>query len=361
MELLWSMPASQLQSYLVLLLSALTSAYITVARPTILHIEHHDPEDLDHHEPQPGEARANGEGGKGAEAPHPHQREKCPPATLYEAGTSGLVPTAALLAYRALMAAYIGGMGANQLRNMGTYCLKFYTIWNWWLLAAYFTLAALASWTCLCAERAESSRGPNRQPPTANGKAAASANGGDGGAEGSAARLPPAPLRAATGLSRWCHALFMTNSATVIIVDAVCWGVLYPMLKNGPQSAETQRIIQRLLLSYTSYNQHGFNALFIFTDLFLNRHRLAFHAVGPLGLWSLAYGAWAHVWHAISGRWLYPFLDTSKPWAPVAYFGLYVVHWAAFGLVALLFKAKAALYRRRRRGAAGAELKSKAE
>lgn len=43
-------------------------------------------------------------------------------------------------------------------------------------------------------------------------------------------------------------------------------------------------------------------------------------------------------------RWLYPFLDTSKPWAPMAYFGLYMVHWGAFGLVALLYRAKARLY-----------------
>lgn len=45
-------------------------------------------------------------------------------------------------------------------------------------------------------------------------------------------------------------------------------------------------------------------------------------------------------------RWLYPFLDTSKPWAPLAYLGLYVVHWMAFGIVALLYRVKAAVYSR---------------
>ncbi len=42
--------------------------------------------------------------------------------------------------------------------------------------------------------------------------------------------------------------------------------------------------------------------MYIFTDLFLNRHRVVFHAVGPLGLWSLLYAVWAHVWHAKTGK-----------------------------------------------------------
>ncbi|KAG2455074.1 hypothetical protein HYH02_000896 [Chlamydomonas schloesseri] len=310
--------SSAVQAHTVLALSGLTSLYITIARPTI-------------------KLAADGS-------------HTCPPASLYEAGTSPALSPVGMCLFRFAMAVYIFGMGATQYMRMGTYVFKFYTIWNWWLLGLYFTLAATASALCVLAESranaksraASSAAGANgsNQPaatsPTANGTAS-----GDVTKAGTAA---PSSLQRATPLSRTCHALFMINSSTVIIVDAVCWGLLYPMLARGPQTPETQRIIKRLLLTFTSYNQHGLNALYVFADLFLNRHRLAFHATGPLGLWSMAYAVWAHVWHAKSGKWLYPFLDTSKPWAPVAYFGLYMVHWIAFGLVALLYRVKARIY-----------------
>lgn len=48
-----------------------------------------------------------------------------------------------------------------------------------------------------------------------------------------------------------------------------------------------------------------------------------------------------HSW--LPPRWLYPFLDVHKPYAPVAYLGLYLVHWLAFGFASLLVRAKGAL------------------
>ncbi|KAG2440312.1 hypothetical protein HXX76_004420 [Chlamydomonas incerta] len=305
--------SSAVQAHGVLVLSGLTSVYITMARPTIR---------------------------LAADGSH-----TCPPASLWEAGTSPALSAVAMCLFRFVMAVYIFGMGATQFMRMGTYVFKFYTIWNWWLLGLYFMLAATASALCALAEsRAARARAADEKPDSA----AASANGNATSGNVATKSPPETPrsLQRATMLSRTCHALFMINSSTVIIVDCVCWGLLYPMLARGPQTPETQRIIRRLLLTFTSYNQHGLNALYIFIDLFLNRHRLAFHATGPLGLWSMAYAVWAHVWHAKSGKWLYPFLDTAKPWAPVAYFGLYMVHWGAFGLVALLYRAKARLYSR---------------
>jgi hypothetical protein len=130
--------------------------------------------------------------------------------------------------------------------------------------------------------------------------------------------------------------------------------------RQQPRATSSRRcrraLCRRLLLTWTSYNQHGFNALYIYTDLLLNRHRLVFHAVGarrsscgwpqrgghtewsqwslqmcftslpppgdmpqagPIGLWSLSYGVWALVYYTRTGKWLYPFLDIHKPWAPV--------------------------------------------
>lgn len=40
-------------------------------------------------------------------------------------------------------------------------------------------------------------------------------------------------------------------------------------------------------------------------------------------------------------RRIYPFLDFTKPWAPVAYIGLFAVHWLFFGVVLALRGLKA--------------------
>ncbi|GFR45578.1 hypothetical protein Agub_g6972 [Astrephomene gubernaculifera] len=332
--------SSELQAHLVLALAGLSSAYIALARPTLTH--RRNAANTKH------KAASNGSApGSGSDSSH-----GSPPATLFEAGCSPALSSTTLAAMRAVLAIYIFTLGGLQLSKLGGFVFKFYTIWNWWLLGLYFALAAVASALCARAEKAAAAATTvgTRASTVADGSAQQRGPEGatsTGDRKQEQQQQPAAAwLHRATPLSRACHALFMVNSSTVVIVDVVCWAVLYPMLSRGPQTEEVTRIIRRLLLSFTSYNQHGLNALFIFCDLLANRQRLAFHAVGPLGLWSLAYSGWAHAWHAMSGNWLYPFLDTSKPWAPVAYLGLYAVHWLAFGLVALLYRVKGALYDR---------------
>jgi hypothetical protein len=192
----------RLQAHLVLALAGATSAYVTVARPTLSH-------------------RKGG----------PHAS---PPATLYEAGTSPALPSAVLAALRGLLAAYIFAMGGAQISRLGTFVFKFYTIWNWWLLGLYFALAALASVTCARKEAAAA------KAASGSGQVAAPA----AKAVAAAAAGPLVGLQRSTALSRSCHALFMINCSTVIIVDVVCWAVLYPMLSRGPQTPEVERIIR---------------------------------------------------------------------------------------------------------------------
>ncbi|GLC37230.1 hypothetical protein PLESTM_000558700 [Pleodorina starrii] len=279
--------SSALQAHLVLALAGVSSAYIAIARPTLSRRKAHT---------------------------HTHTHTS-PPATLLEAGTSPALSATRLAALRAGLAVYIFAMGATQLSRLGPYVFKFYTIWNWWLLGLYFALAAAASVLCARQEAAaaEAEAEAEAEALRARKEAAEATAEAPAGAEDAAgqaavvaapppAATPAAPLLRATPLSRACHALFLINSSTVIIVDAVCWGVLYPMLARGPQTPEIERIVRRLLLTFTSYNQHGLNAVYIYTDLFLNRHRLAFHAVGPLGLWSLSFGLWALAWHAKTGK-----------------------------------------------------------
>ncbi|PNH06424.1 hypothetical protein TSOC_007187 [Tetrabaena socialis] len=353
-----SSPAAQ--SHAVLALTGITSAYVALARPTLSRRRRGRPAPASSSASCPAAAAA------GADASGADASGTSPAATLAEAGTSAAVSTGALLAFRAVMAIYIVAMGARQMARVGPYVFKFYTIWNWWLLGLYFALAATASFICsrveaqaAAAAAARATAPPATAPPAGETDAPTPHPRPQRSQQPlQQPQQPPPQLLRSTGLSRACHALFLVNTATVIIVDVVCWAVLYPMLARGPQTPEIQRMIQRLLLTFTSYNQHGLNALYIFTDLFLNRHRFAFHAVGPIGLWSLLFALWSHVWHYKTGKWLYPFLDTSKSWAPAAYFGLYVVHWLAFGLVGLLYGVKAALYGRVERRRAARRLKA---
>lgn len=84
--------------------------------------------------------------------------------------------------------------------------------------------------------------------------------------------------------------------------------------------AELERIT-KLMLCFTSYTQHGGNAILVLTDFALNDISIHPYLFGWVGLWSVTFGAWAILWYRLSGEWLYPFINYTKPWAPVAYIG----------------------------------------
>ncbi len=54
-------------------------------------------------------------------------------------------PSSVLLAYRVLAFCYTLAVGVFQLRKDGSAALLHFQVWNWWLLATYFGLAARAS------------------------------------------------------------------------------------------------------------------------------------------------------------------------------------------------------------------------
>ena len=109
--------------------------------------------------------------------------------------------------------------------------------------------------------------------------------------------------------------------------------------------------------------QHVFNALFMLVELLLNSIPFHPYLLGFGGLYSSCFGLWAFSFYHRTGRWIYPvgklcscqcslcssapslkllplvqFLNASKPWAPFMYAGIYLGHWAFFGLVAMLFR-----------------------
>ncbi len=94
--------------------------------------------------------------------------------------------------------------------------------------------------------------------------------------------------------------------------------------------------LTRLMLCFTSYTQHGGNAGLMLVEFGLNAIPIHGYMLGYVGLWSALFTVWAVLWHHLTGLWLYPFLNWTKPWAPIAYVGLFLGHWAFFGWVAVV-------------------------
>lgn len=203
--------------------------------------------------------------------------------------------------YSFIQCTYIGG---NQLWRRGTGVLYFYTVWSYWLLAAYFGLASIVSFRARQRRRA--------------------------GIEDSA--------RTVDTLEYAVISIYHVTMTTVWIVDSVAWLVLWPMLKAGdPDKLEFWK---PLFFCWTAYNQHGINALQMLVELCLNQLPIAFYMMGFVGLYSCAFGLWALSVYVQKGLWIYPFLNYTQPWAPLAYVGLFVVHWAFFGVVIALNQLK---------------------
>jgi len=234
------------------------------------------------------------------------------PETLEEAGGSTIISTSTLLIIRLIFAIYTVGLGIYQLVIRGVFHLRFYTIWNWWILSLYFVLSSIASYRLIQRNKRSSSADSRSPNPCCE-----------------------------VNLARLCQAFYTITSVTVVIVDCVTWLVLVPMLTKDPRSSLESRInFEQMFYSFLSYNQHGFNAFFFFVDFMFNRQPFKFYALGYVGLWSATYAIWAQLVFVVSGRWLYPFLNINKPWSVLAYTSLYLVHWVVFALIRLLYVLK---------------------
>lgn len=229
---------------------------------------------------------------------------------------SKLAPPNVLLVYRLLAFVYATTVGGAQLYVRGLRALKFYTVWNWWLLVTYFLISAVTTIWYNSTKHADRTH------------------------------------KRSWLLGRLAHAaaiLFHINMTMVALVDSVAWFVLYPAALRYQPDASTEIMPVALLLSFYSINQHGVNAGLLFLDLLLNAIPLRIHMFGYVGIWSLLFLGWANIYHASTGKWLYPFLNTTKTWAPAAYLALYGAHWGFFLLAYYVALSKERLTRGRQR------------
>ena len=128
-----------------------------------------------------------------------------------------------------------------------------------------------------------------------------------------------------------------------MLIDTVTWTALVPMLTTYNPDKEAVAHFTKVFYSFYSYNQHGANIAFMLVDLFLNNVPFFAHMLGYIQLLSCTFGIWANIYFLLYGEWLYPFLDTSKPYAWEAYLALFAAHWVFYAATYLLFQVKARL------------------
>lgn len=99
--------------------------------------------------------------------------------------------------------------------------------------------------------------------------------------------------------------------------------MLFPILRHNTE-------ILPFLLSWISYNQHGFGFVIILGEAALNRVDADLVLCsGLVGLWQMIYAGWVIVHHFTdeSGKPLYPIMDLNSPKVGLWFLVLYALHW----------------------------------
>eukprot|EP01023_Acetabularia_acetabulum_P018234 TRINITY_DN19210_c0_g1_i1.p1 TRINITY_DN19210_c0_g1~~TRINITY_DN19210_c0_g1_i1.p1 ORF type:complete len:370 (-),score=16.66 TRINITY_DN19210_c0_g1_i1:1768-2877(-) len=120
------------------------------------------------------------------------------------------------------------------------------------------------------------------------------------------------------------------------IIDLVFWFVLVPYL-TALKDPEKLKYFNKICFAFSSYNMHGINSILLLGDLFLNNINFSWHWMGWVACWSAFYGIWLQINHAMTGRWLYFFLDYSKPGGYVLYVALLIAHYMCYLFVYWVF------------------------
>ena len=211
--------------------------------------------------------------------------------------------------------------------------LMFFTTWSFVVLIFFFGLATLASARRVHRDGREKRRreSASRKESGKEIKQKAARSSKKSSSKPSAAA--PIPLLDAAAV-----ALLHVALPSSLIVVALTWLVLVPMLLSSPDKARVA-LTRAMFFNFASYCQHGLNALFAIGDVFLNRvpHFLPDLSGSLLSFYSSVYGVWALSLGRV-GIWLYPFLNAHKPWAAVAYSGLFLSNWISFFFAWGVFK-----------------------
>ncbi|CAN7008220.1 unnamed protein product [Brassica rapa subsp. trilocularis] len=125
--------------------------------------------------------------------------------------------------------------------------------------------------------------------------------------------------------------IFQTSAGAVVLTDVVFWLVIVPFLSNTHLGLNTLMICM-----------HTANAGFLILDTLLNSLTFPWFRMGYFVIWSCLYIVFQWIIHAcgLLTWWPYPFLELDRPWAPLWYLGMAVVHIPCYGVYAAIVTAK---------------------
>jgi len=221
------------------------------------------------------------------------------PRSLYEGGQPYISP-ALLLALRALMLVWIVVVWVMVwVAKPKNPDLESFTMQNYFLLFVYFALATVRS-------------------------ARAVRAGGTAGMLLGSALVPAAKAEEeeSSVLDKLTLCLFEVELVNTQFVVLVFWALLWPLLSAGDDPGGEESPGDTIAGGFLNLSVHGLNMVFMLVDLFAGKLTLL-----PLHMWhgfvyAWLYLAWHFVWHALTGVWIYPILDTDlevNPAAPVFY------------------------------------------
>lgn len=133
-------------------------------------------------------------------------------------------------------------------------------------------------------------------------------------------------------LRHFVHLVLSVCMPASILVTVVLWCVLLPEdISRGKQSRE---------LNFDSYNMHAVNTACLLVECSVNRMLLHRNALPVLLAWQCLYCAFAWAQHAETNFWPYFFMALDTWQAVGWYLAMFCLHLLAYGVVALLSRAK---------------------
>jgi len=163
---------------------------------------------------------------------------------------SSKAATTALVVYRAFLAVYIFIVLILDV-NKNFHEAYFYTVWNWALLFIYFAFVTFALVVRRCSSGAEL----DAEGVAVDLRAAVDMQG-----RNVAQSLVTKPWQ--SRYARICQVLCSMVSCNVFVVDVILWTVLFP--------ASPPYVRQRLLQSPYNWNMHLANLFFVMLEVWLN-------------------------------------------------------------------------------------------
>lgn len=243
-----------------------------------------------------------------------------------------------LLAFRVLAVLWAWFVAIRDcLYPRGPYKLYYYTEWTWSIMVVYLTMAVVAYALHRCENRGAEARLPlvsveAQEAPTDKAQDGMAGTLSGGGTGGGMRQL----------LSNMSGILAAVLSVNALFVPFCIWGFMFPIAEIHHDVA--------WLITFSNMNMHIVVLPFVYIDLMCTSLPAFWAQRGFVVITPALYGFFTvgrvalnpHTRHCIANPcdtgvhdttapiWPYPFMDTTKAYAPIAYAVLLFMHWALF-------------------------------